>query len=145
MWITPTKFAWLHKDLTLLPMASALALLCSSNWAMKTHKLGADRFFEFILPHKKEWDMEWRSRELQKYKYKIRYLTVSLHFHNSHHLCSITQSKEHLTAEREVTGLIPGTGPLLRVLNNWEMNVLSLLCKQLDLRVARIMSDDHVK
>ena len=116
MWITPTKFAWLHKDFNPLPMASTLALLCSTNWAMKTHTLGADRFVEFILPHKKKWNMEWRSCELRKYKSKIRYLTIRMHFHISHHLFSITQSKEHLTAEREVTGLIPGTGPLLKSL-----------------------------
>ena len=31
------------------PMASALALQCSTNWAMKTHILGAGQFIEFIL------------------------------------------------------------------------------------------------
>lgn len=88
-----------------------------TNWAMKTHTLGADRFVEFILPHyKKKWNMEWRSCELRKYKSKIRYLTIRMHFSISHYLFSITQSKEHLTAEREVTGLIPGTGPLLKSL-----------------------------
>ena len=30
-------------------MASALALQCSTNWAMKTHILGAGQFIEFIL------------------------------------------------------------------------------------------------
>ena len=30
------------------PMASALALQCSTNWAMKTHILGAGQFIEFI-------------------------------------------------------------------------------------------------
>ena len=29
------------------PMASALALQCSTNWAMKTHMLEADQFIEF--------------------------------------------------------------------------------------------------
>ena len=32
------------------PMASALALQCSTDWAMKTHTLGAGQFVEFILP-----------------------------------------------------------------------------------------------
>ena len=31
------------------PMASALALQCSTIWAMKTHTLGAGQFVEFIL------------------------------------------------------------------------------------------------
>ena len=31
------------------PMASALTLQCSTNWAMKTHTLGAGQFVEFIL------------------------------------------------------------------------------------------------
>ena len=34
------------------PMASALALQCSTNWAMKTHTLGAGQFIEFIVPVK---------------------------------------------------------------------------------------------
>ena len=31
------------------PMASALALRCTINWAMETHMLGADQFIEFIF------------------------------------------------------------------------------------------------
>ena len=31
------------------PVASALALQCSTNWAMKTHTLGAGQFGELIL------------------------------------------------------------------------------------------------
>ena len=51
-------------------------------------------------------------------------------------LCSPCISlKEGLTAEREVAGLIPWTGSILRVLN-LEMTVLALLRKQPDLRVA---------
>jgi len=34
------------------PMASTLTLQCSSNWAMKTHTLGAGQFIEFIVPVK---------------------------------------------------------------------------------------------
>ena len=34
-------------------MASALALQCSTNWAIKTHQLGADQFVEFILTRKR--------------------------------------------------------------------------------------------
>ena len=39
------------------PMASALALQCTTNWAMKTHMLGAGQFIEFIVPMKgmKQW------------------------------------------------------------------------------------------
>ena len=39
-------------------MASALALQCSTNWATKTHKLGAGQFVEFILSREKEWNIE---------------------------------------------------------------------------------------
>ena len=34
------------------PSASALVLQCSTNWAMKTHMLGAGQFVEFIVPMK---------------------------------------------------------------------------------------------
>ena len=34
------------------PMASALVLQCSTNWATKTHTLGAGQFVEFIAPVK---------------------------------------------------------------------------------------------
>ena len=34
------------------PIASVLALQCSTNWAMKTHTLGAGQFGEFIVPVK---------------------------------------------------------------------------------------------
>ena len=34
------------------PMASALALQCSTNWAMKTNTLGTGQFVEFIVPLK---------------------------------------------------------------------------------------------
>ena len=39
-------------------MASALALQCSTNWAMKTHMLGADRSTEFIFTRdrKETWN-----------------------------------------------------------------------------------------
>ena len=51
---------------------------------------------------------------------------------------AIAQSVERLTGEREVAGLIPGTGPILLVYNNWEMKALPLPCKWLDLPVARM-------
>ena len=38
-------------------------------------------------------------------------------------------SVERLTAEPKVAGSIPGTGPTLRVLNDWEMKILPLPCK----------------
>ena len=31
-------------------VASALALQCSTNWAMKTHTLGADYWIKFVIP-----------------------------------------------------------------------------------------------
>ena len=31
-------------------MASALALQCSTNWAMKTHTSGADHWIKFAIP-----------------------------------------------------------------------------------------------
>ena len=34
-------------------MASALVLRCTTYWAMKTHMLGADQFFEFIFTRNK--------------------------------------------------------------------------------------------
>ena len=49
----------------------------------------------------------------------------------------LAQSVERLTAERQVAGSIPGTGPTRRVFN-WEMEVLPLPGKWLDLRVAQM-------
>ena len=48
------------------PMASALALQCSTNWAMKIHTLGVRQFVEFIIPWK-EWNI-WILCELRTYK-----------------------------------------------------------------------------
>ena len=53
-------------------------------------------------------------------------------------MAGLAQSVERVTAERKVAGSIPGTRPLLRVLNNREMKVFLLHSKRLDLRVARI-------
>ena len=43
------------------PMASALALQCSTNWATTTHTLGAGQFIEFIIPVKgmKHMNIMW--------------------------------------------------------------------------------------
>ena len=43
------------------PMASTLTLQCSTNWAMKTHTLGAGKFIEFIVPVKgmKHMNIMW--------------------------------------------------------------------------------------
>ena len=49
------------------PMASALELQCSTNWAMKTHTLEAGQFLEFIVPWK-EWNI-WILCELRTYKW----------------------------------------------------------------------------
>ena len=51
------------------PVASAVAL----QWAMKTHILEEDQFVEFILTPWKEWNIEWRWRELWKCKFKWRH------------------------------------------------------------------------
>ena len=64
MW--SSQFQWQFKQLQVLArkksfqgfngirtMASALALQCSTNWAMKTHMLGADAFMQFIFTR---WD-----------------------------------------------------------------------------------------
>ena len=58
------------------PVASALALQCSSSWAMKTHTLEADQFIEFINPWK-EWNTEWNDIELREYKWN-EYVTIAV-------------------------------------------------------------------
>ena len=55
-------------------------------------------------------------------------LRINLNFHSR-------KSSVERALEREVTGLIPGTGQILL-----EMKVLSLLCIRLDLRVAQMTS-----
>ena len=62
---TPEKNFWASTGFE--PMASALALQCSTNWAMKTHILGAGQFIEFILT--RDRNIEWRWCELRKYKW----------------------------------------------------------------------------
>ena len=54
----------------------------------------------------------------------------------------LAQSVEHLTAEREVAGSIPGAGPLLKVLK--ELRNEGTLFSQATTRPSR-GSDDHVK
>ena len=49
---------------------------------------------------------------------------------------------ELLTAEREVAGSIPGTGPTLRVLK-WQRNEATAFALQMDRPLRG--SDDHVK
>ena len=55
-------------------------------------------------------------------------LRINLNFHSR-------KSSVERALEREVTGLIPGTGQILL-----EMKVMSLLCIRLDLRVAQMTS-----
>ena len=52
------------------PMASALALQCSTNWAMKTHTLGAGQFVEFIVPVKgmKHMNIMWTADIQMKWR-----------------------------------------------------------------------------
>ena len=52
------------------PMASALAQQCSTNWAMKTHTLGAGQFVEFIVPVKgmKHMNIMWTADIQMKWR-----------------------------------------------------------------------------
>ena len=65
----------------------------------------------------------------------------------SHHFLTavgLAQSAERLTAEREVVGSIPGTGPTLRVLHlKWLRNGGTTFALQM--ARASSGSDDHVK
>ena len=60
------------------PMASALALQCSTNWAMKTHTLGEGQFIELVVRVKgmKHMNIMWTADkwilcELRTYKLYI--------------------------------------------------------------------------
>ena len=57
-------------------MASALALQCSTNWAMKTYTLGAGQFVEFIVPVKgmKHMNIMWTADIQIKWKWIVSYL-----------------------------------------------------------------------
>ena len=62
---------------------------------------------------------------------------VKIYFQGWLDRSGLAQSVERLTAEREVAGSIPGTVPDLRSsMNNWEMKVVPLDCKGLDLCLA---------
>ena len=54
----PKKMFWDFNAIP-TPLASALALQCSTIWAMKTHTLGAGHFVEFILTRESSetWNM----------------------------------------------------------------------------------------
>ena len=52
---------------------------------------------------------------------------------------SLLQSVVRLTSEREVLGLIPGAGPILRVFH-WEIKVPPFSCKRLGLHVVSMTS-----
>ena len=49
--INSKKFSRLQRNSK--AMASALALQCSTHWAIKTHTLGTGQFVEFILTREK--------------------------------------------------------------------------------------------
>ena len=51
-------------------LASALALQCSTNWAMKTHTLGAGQFVEFIVPVKgmRHMNIKWTADIRMKWR-----------------------------------------------------------------------------
>jgi len=57
-------------------------------------------------------------------------------------MAGLSQSIKHLTAEREVAGSIPGTGP-----TPWVLNCLRNGGTAFDLQMARPSrgSDDHIK
>ena len=50
------------------PMASALALQCSTNWAIKNHTLGIGQFVEFIVPVKgmNHMNIMWTAKRYQQ-------------------------------------------------------------------------------
>ena len=52
------------------PMASALALQCSTNWAMKSQRLGVVQFVEFIVPVKgmKHMNIMWTADIRMKWR-----------------------------------------------------------------------------
>ena len=56
--LNPKKFFWDFNGIR-TPLASVLALQCSTIWAMKTHTLGAGHFVEFILTCERNetWNM----------------------------------------------------------------------------------------
>ena len=69
------------------PMAAALALQCSTNWAMKNHTLGAGQFVESILT--REWNETWND------------VNCAVYFRSSHNLHSMSQkSLRKLTRPR---------------------------------------------
>ena len=52
--LTCKKISRLQRDLKPRPLA-VLTLQCSTNWAMKTHTLGAGKLVEFQLPLRWSW------------------------------------------------------------------------------------------
>ena len=85
------------------PMASVLALQCSTNWAMKTHTLGAGQFVEFIITVKgmehmsimwtADIQMKWRCDprscdwDLKKILEKILRFRNQLRWSHLHFIC----------------------------------------------------------
>ena len=67
--LTPPKISELQQDSSPWPLCYRCNAL--TNWAIKTHTLGAGQFVEFILTE--ERNETWRWCELQKYKFKSRY------------------------------------------------------------------------
>ena len=85
----------------------------------------------------------WKHNNYTIYSNTIQY--ASFGYTGPAEYCSpasagLVQSVERLTAKWEVACTIPWARPILRVFNNWEMKVLPLPCKWIDLRVARITS-----
>ena len=56
------------------PMASALALQCSTIWAMKTHILGAGQFVEFAFTGERNetWKTMWTAEVQILWRYDRR-------------------------------------------------------------------------
>ena len=62
-------------------MASALALQCSTNWAMKTHILGAGQFIEFILTRDRKYRIMMWTAEIQM-KWRIHHRSYDRNLSN---------------------------------------------------------------
>ena len=86
----------------------------------------------------------WKHNNYTIYSNTIQYASFGIHRAGRVLLASLRRISsvgiERLTAKWEVACTIPWARPILRVFNNWEMKVLPLPCKWIDLRVARITS-----
>ena len=116
------------------PMASALTLQCSTNWAMKTHTLGAGQFIESIVPVKgmkhmniiwtgdiqMKWRCDHRSYDCDLSNRKLSPKNVLIPFMGTMNSINwpapnvwlfIAQLVEHYSANAEAIGSSPVEAP----------------------------------